>query len=112
MGVLREVREESGLHDFFYVEKIGEAMAHYHNVLKNVNRIGKATCFLVILKSRDLMPVQLEAHEKFTLDWATADELRGNWQMFGRGADHWVYFLDKAVVRVKGLGYDTMDVSA
>src|SRR3989344_4754130 len=106
-GVLREVRQEGGLHDFLYVEKIGEAMAHYHNSLRNVNRVAKATCFLVILKGTDLVPVQLEEHEKFTLAWVTADEMRENWQMHGRGADHWIYFLEKAVARAAALGYDT-----
>jgi len=109
-GVLREVTEESGLHDFLYVEKIGEAMAHYHNSLRNVNRVAKATCFLVILKGTDLVPVQLEEHEKFTLAWVTADEMRENWQMHGRGADHWIYFLEKAVARAAALGYDTISL--
>ena len=37
-GVLREVVEESGLQDFLHVEKIAEALTHYHNSLRNVNR--------------------------------------------------------------------------
>src|ERR1700722_4176569 len=44
-GILREVAEESGLDDFLYVEPIAEALTHYHNILKNVNRVAKATCF-------------------------------------------------------------------
>lgn len=106
-GVLREVVEESGLHAFLHVEKVGEAMAHYHNSLRNVNRLAKATCFLVILKSADVIPVRLEEHEKFTLAWVTAGEMRENWLKHGRGADHWVYFLNKAVARARELGYDT-----
>src|ERR1035437_8057689 len=46
-GVLREVREESGLYDFLYVEKIAEAFCHFHNTLKNVDSVAHATCFLV-----------------------------------------------------------------
>src|SRR3989344_7057503 len=42
-GVLREVREESGLHDFLHIEKIAEAMTHYRNTLKNVDRVAHAT---------------------------------------------------------------------
>src|SRR3990167_9046615 len=49
-GTLREVTEESGLHDFLHVEKIGEALTHYYNTLRNVNREAHATCFLIILK--------------------------------------------------------------
>src|SRR5687767_1009075 len=63
-GTLREVVEESGLHDFLHVEKIAEALTHYHNSLRNVNRVAHATCFLIILKSTDLKPVHLEEHEK------------------------------------------------
>lgn len=106
-GVLREVTEEGGLHDFLYVEKIAEAMAHYRNDLRNVNRVAHATCFLVILKSVDLVPVQHEAHEQFSLAWVTAKEMVENWRQHGRGADHWAYFLTKAIARAKDLGYDT-----
>ncbi len=108
-GVLREVTEESGLHDFLYVEKIAEAMTHYHNTLKNVNRIGKATCFLVILKSADLMETHLEAHEKFSLVWVTAEDMFSDWsnRNENKDYDHWIYFLKKAVARAKELGYDT-----
>lgn len=106
-GILREVTEESGLYDFAHVEKVGEAMAHYHNNLKKINRVAHATCLLVILKSADVVPTKLEEHEQFTLAWVTADELRENWKGHGRGADHWVYFLEKASSRIKELGYDT-----
>ncbi len=109
VGVLREVTEESGLHDFLYVEKIAEAMTHYHNFAKNVNRVAKATCFLVILKSADLVEMHLEAHEKFTLLWKTAEEILTNWGEHNatHDHDHWIYFLNKAVARAKELGYDT-----
>ncbi len=111
-GILREVVEESGLNDFLYVEKIAEAFTHYYNALKKVNRVGKATCFLVILKSRNLMETKLEAHEKFTLVWASAEEILTNWQSSNKGkdCDHWIYFLDKAVTRAKELGYSRESV--
>ena len=108
-GVLREVEEESGLHDFLYVEKIAEAMTHYHNIVKKLNRVGKATDFLIILRSRDQKPLKLEAHEKFTLDWVSAQEILDNWaeRNDDHGADHWIYFLKKSVARARELGYDT-----
>src|SRR3989344_2742460 len=107
-GTLREVREESGLHDFLCVEKIAEAVTHYYNSLRKVNRAAHATCFLVILKSRDLEPVRLEEHEKFTLAWATAEEIIKNWESRNEAKDydHWVYFLKKAIIRAKERGYD------
>lgn len=113
-GVLREVREESGLHDFLYIEKIAEAISHYHNTAKNVNRLAHATCFLVILKSVDLVPTQLEEHEKFVLAWHTAQEILTNWQERNqdKGLDHWIYFFKKSVARAAELGYDTTSGNA
>ncbi len=107
-GVLREVTEESGLHNFLHVEKIAEAITHYYNFPKKVNRVAHATCFLVILKDADLTETHLEAHEKFTLLWKTAEEIMANWQMHNEthDHDHWIYFLKKAVLRAKELGYD------
>ncbi len=111
-GVLREVVEESGLSDFLYIEKIAEAMAHFHNVLKNVNRVAKATCFLVILKSRTLVNTELEEHEKFTLAWVNAEEILASWEAHNekKDYDHWIYFFKKSVQRAKELGYDTTSV--
>lgn len=108
-GILREVMEESGLYDFKYIEKIGEALTHYHNTLRNVNRVAHATCFLVILESDALKPVRLEEHEKFSLAWATAEEILADWQSRNQNKDndHWIYFMRKAVTRAKELGYDT-----
>lgn len=107
-GILREVIEESGLYDFEYVEKIGEALTHYHNTLRNVNRVAHATCFLVILKSTGLKPVHLEEHEKFSLVWATAEDILADWESRNQNKDndHWIYFMKKAVARAKELGYD------
>src|SRR3990167_8705190 len=101
VGVLREIKEESGLHDFLYVEKIAEALTHYHNKAKNVNRLAHATCFLVILKSTELLPTQLEEHEKFSLAWATPPQILENWgeRNQEKGLDHWIYFLQKSVER-------------
>ncbi len=108
-GVLREVIEESGLNDFLYVEKIAEAFTHYHNSLRNVNRVAKATCFLVVLKGSNPINTKLEEHEKFTLAWATAEEILSNWESRNENKDydHWIYFLKKSVSRAKELGYDT-----
>lgn len=109
-GVLREVVEESGLHDFLYVEKMAEVFAHYHNTLKNVNRVTKVACFLVVLKSTDLVDTQLEEHETFSLHWESAEEILSSWEASNQVNDlgHWVYFLKKSVARAKELGYDTV----
>ena len=107
---LREGIEESGLHDFLYVEKIAEVLAHYYNNLKNVNRVAHVTCFLVILKSTDLVPTRLEEHEKFSLAWATAEEIISDWESRNENKDydHWIYFMKKSVKRAMELGYDKM----
>lgn len=106
-GILREVAEESGLHDFSHVEKVGEAITHYYNSLKKSYRGGPATCLLLILKSSDLLPLKLEEHEKFSLYWATAEEILANWQSRNENKDHdhWLYFMEKAAKRLKELGY-------
>jgi len=103
------VVEESGLYEFLFVEKIGGALAHYRNVLRNVNRVTHSTCFLVILKSRKVKPAELEEHEKFELTWATAGEILSNWNSRNENHDHdhWIYFFGKSVSRAKELGYDT-----
>jgi 8-oxo-dGTP pyrophosphatase MutT (NUDIX family) len=108
-GVLREVVEESGLHDFLHVEQIAEAFTHYNNSLKKVNRVAKATCFLGILKTANAVETKLEDHEKFTLHWATAEEVFSNWKSRSENKDydHWIYFLNKSVARARELGYDT-----
>ncbi len=108
-GILREVIEEGGLHEFAYHEIIGQAFTHYHNWLRNVNRVALATCLLVILKSDDIIPVQLEEHEKFQLTWTTAEELMNNFKTHNKdnNVDHWIYYLKKSVARAIELGYDT-----
>lgn len=112
-GILREVMEESGLYDFDKVELIGQAFTHYHNSLRNVNRVALATCLLIILKTADMRPVELEEHEKFSLVWVTADELLAD--MKARNAnkdnDHWIYFMEKALARLSELGYSTETTS-
>ena len=107
-GVIREVTEESGLYDFLHVEKIAEALTHYYNPLRKVNRVAMATCFLLILKSSDVKQVELEDHEKFSLTWASTDEILKNWEIRNENKDydHWIYFFKKAVTRAIELGYD------
>ena len=107
-GVLREVVEESGLYDFLFVEKIAQAFTHYYNNLKKVNHVAFATCYLIILKSNKVIPTKLEDHEKFTLFWATAEEILNNWESRNQEQDysHWIYFFKKSVSRAKELGHD------
>lgn len=106
-GVLREVTEESGLHDFSYIEKIGKVLAHYHNKPKNINRVTEAVCLLVILKSTNLIDTKLEEHEKFALEWATVDKIFSDLKSRNqeKDYDHWIYFLEKSVKRIKELGF-------
>ncbi len=111
-GILREVMEESGLCDFLYVEKIGKAYAHYYNSLRKVNRVTETTCLLVILQSTDLVDVLHEEHEKFFLVWKSAAEIFDDWKIRNenKDLDHWVYFFNKAIKRLKELNYDKTSV--
>jgi leucyl-tRNA synthetase len=108
-GILREVTEESGLHNFKYTEWIETGYAHYFNQLKKVNRFARAEGMLVILENTDTLPVALEAHEKFSLVWKDAAEVKSWWQAHNEenGFDHYLRFLDESVARAIELGYDT-----
>ena len=107
-GIKREVREEGGLYDFAHVEKIGTTFPHYHNKLKNVDRVAEAQGFLIILKSDKIKPVKLEEHEKFKLAWVTPEEMEKNWQDHNQEGNytHWINFLQSAVARAIELGFD------
>jgi len=106
-GVVREVTEESGLHDFSYIEKIGEGISHFYNSAKKVNRVAHFTVFLLILKSSGVIPTKLEAHEEFVLAWVTPEELLSNWgeRNQDKDYDHWIYFFEKAEMRLRELGF-------
>lgn len=106
-GILREVTEESGLYDFEHVENIGQGYAHYYNSLRKVNRVTLSSCLLVVLKSRDLKPVKLEDHEKFSLEWVSQQELMDDLKARNedQGNDHWVYFMGKAIRKLDELGF-------
>jgi len=106
-GILREVTEESGLVNFLHVEKIDKVYVHYFNSNKNVNRFAFAVCFLVILENTDCIDTKLEEHEKFELVWVTKNEILSNWESRNENKDydHWIYFLEKAMKRIKELGF-------
>ena len=112
VAIMREVREESGLHDFLHIEKLDEANVHYFNRLKKVNRVAYATCYLVILKSTELVPRQLEVHETFELFWTDAEDILRSWHEnnVNHDVDHWIYFLKKGVARARELGHDKTSV--
>ncbi|MEK7578921.1 MAG: class I tRNA ligase family protein [Patescibacteria group bacterium] len=108
-GTLREVAEESGLFDFKHVEYIGKTYAHYHNSLRNVNRLAWASAFLVILDSSDVKEVRHESHEDFELEWITGKDLWNNLveHNIEGSTDHWLWFLRQGIGRAIDLGYDT-----
>jgi len=107
-GIIREVREESGLHDFLHVEEIGEAMVHYFHSIKKVNRITLAACFLIVAKSTSLVDTEPEEHENFSLTWVKKEDLIFNWKNNRDDENqphHWIHFLEKTENKLKELGY-------
>lgn len=108
-GIMREVEEESGLHQFSHVEHVCAAYAHYHNSAKNVHRVALAHCLLGILGSTDKKTQKLEGHEDFSVAFVTPDELIANWNETRAPEDvaHWRYFFAQAVARTIELGLDT-----
>lgn len=108
-GILREVEEESGLHDFSHAEIIDDAFVHYHNSKKNVNRVARATCMLLILNTNSAKNLQQEIHEDYELTWAQPEEIIMWWKNNNENHDydHWVIFLEKGIARSVELGFDT-----
>ena len=109
-GVLREITEESGLHNFKYVEKVRTCFTHYYNRRKKIYRSALATCFLVVLKDDIRQERKLEPHEKeMELAWMAPREILENWNSKNENhdVDHWIIFLQRAVARAIELGYDT-----
>lgn len=104
-GVLRELREESGLCNYGLVEKVGEAYAHYFNKVKNVNRVAHTVCYLVVLTNSETVPTAQEEHENFTLGFVTKEELLFNWKEKSTNSDvdHWIYYPEKASKRIEEL---------
>lgn len=108
-GIIREVSEESGLHDFKSAEIIDDAFVHYFNHKKNVARVARATCMLVILNSNNTKETKLEAHEDYKLVWAEPEEIISWWREHNseHNFDHWIIFLEKGISRAVELGFDT-----
>lgn len=111
-GVIRELVEESGLIDFSHIERIDKVLTHYYNSNKEVARVAYATCFLVILNSTNSQPTKLEEHEKFELIWLTPAEILSSWKLknHNKDYDHWIYLLNKAILKAKELGHDKTSV--
>ena len=106
-GILRELREESGLTHIKQYEEICTVYGHYYHSLKEINRRARATVLLVILDDTDTIATQLEAHEKFHLVWRDAAEVLAKWQATEGGHyDHYQVALKQAVGRAIKLGYD------
>jgi len=106
-GVIREIVEESGLHDFLYIEELGTALAHYYHSRKKLNRVTRATFFLMIVKSKNLVETKHEDHENFILDWVDYDELilDLSYRNEEKNHDHWIYFLEQSKEKIKDLKY-------
>ncbi len=112
-GVMREVTEESGLHNFKHVEKIGDAYPHFFSGGRKSYRVAKASGYLVILEDNDLLPTKHEEHENFELVWRTPKEILENWLSYPdlEGIRHWERFLKHGVARAIELGFDTTNSS-
>lgn len=107
-GILRELREESGLTHIKEYEEVCTVYGHYYHPLKKLNRRARATVLLVILEDTDTVATQLETHEKFHLVWLDAADVLARWKAIESGDyDHYIVALERAVGRAIELGYDT-----
>jgi len=106
-GILRELREESGLANIKAYEEVISVYGHYYHALKDINRRAKATGLLVVLENAETEATQLEAHENFHLEWLDAAEVLADWQKDdSRDFEHYIMILKQAVGRAIELGYD------
>jgi len=105
----REMEEESGLYDAKSMELIGEVRAHYHNILKKVNRVAHSNCYVAVLNSPKTRDHKLESHETgFKLAWVRPEEAITMWDSLPeRGADHYIWILEQAVGLLIEKGIDT-----
>ena len=107
-GILRELREESGLTHIKQYEEVCTVYGHYYHTLKNINRRARATVLLVVLDDTNTVATQLEEHEKFHLVWLDAAEVLAKWEATEGGHyDHYIVALKQAVGRAIELGFDT-----
>ncbi|MFT7557749.1 MAG: leucyl-tRNA synthetase [Planctomycetota bacterium] len=108
-GVLREIREESGLYDFGHVEFIEASFAHYYNSARKVNRVARSNAFLVILNSIELQEVIFEEHEDFELLWMHPKEILTALESQNENGDysHYIRFLKEGVGLARERGFDT-----
>jgi leucyl-tRNA synthetase len=106
-GILRELREESGLTHIKHYEEACTVYGHYYHTLKDINRRARATVLLVILEDTDAVATALEAHEKFHTVWLTAEEVLAKWKASDGGHyDHYIMALEQAVGKAIEQGYD------
>jgi leucyl-tRNA synthetase len=109
-SVLRETKEESGLHNYSHVEQVAHAYTNYFNNVKKHRVCGLALCNLVILEDTHRLPLGREDHEKsFSLKWVSPEEIYKSWEKDSSNDgsfDHWRWFLSQAVARAIVLGYD------
>jgi leucyl-tRNA synthetase len=106
-GILRELREESGLTHIKEYEEVCTVYGHYFHTLKEINRRARATVLLVVLEDTETVATQLEEHEKFHPVWLDAAEVLAKWQSSEyHDYDHYIVALKQAVGRAIELGYD------
>jgi leucyl-tRNA synthetase len=106
-GILRELREESGLTHIKHYEEACTVYGHYYHSLKDINRRARATVLLVVLDDTETVETQLEEHEKFHTVWLSAGEVLAKWKAADGGHyDHYIVALEQAVGRAIELGYD------
>lgn len=108
-GILRELREESGLTHIKHYEEVCTVYGHYYHTLKKVNRRARATVLLVILEDTETVQTALEEHESmFSTAWLDPTEVLQEWEASDGGHyDHYVVALKQAVGKAIELGYDT-----
>lgn len=100
---IRELKEETGFSRYEKIIPLGDPVySYYYNDVKQVNKRSFGQGFLFIVDKSWQENTELEAHEKFELDWYDYEELVRQVGLVEGGVEHWLEMLKRAKARING----------
>lgn len=103
----RELNEEAGISKVISWHQLGSKLfCHYFNRSKNVFKSATSMQFLAIVDSDNIGEAKKEAHEKFDLEWKSAEGLLKLFEETVPNSRHFFEILGRAVLLSNKLGLD------
>ncbi len=108
----RELAEEAGITKVISWHQLGQQLfCNYWNHSKGVFKLARSFQFLAVVDSGDIGETKREAHEKFDLEWKSAEEILKLFEETIPKSRHFFDILGRAVYKLKELGLDkTTDI--